>query len=115
MAAHNTTMKKTVLVLAMALLALAAVASAKDYTVTLQQPAAVGNIKLDKGQYTMKLTGALAFFNDTKGHSLSTVAKQEKTDTKYESTRVETSQGPDGARVTAIGLDGCDCKLTFGN
>ena len=108
-------MKRLILILTVALSAAVFVASAKDYSVTLSAPSAVGGLKLDKGQYTMKLTGALVFFNDTKGRSVSTIGTQEKTDKKFESTRVDAKDEGDIKRVTSIGLEGCDCRLVFGN
>lgn len=94
-------------VLCFALIGLAAMASAKSYTVKLFAPATAGTVLLKAGEYKVEISGDTA--------TLSGVPMKVQTvDTKYPTTTVRL-EGGDGAakRIQEIRLGGTKLKLVF--
>lgn len=102
--------KIVVLTLAFAVFAMAA----GKYTLIISTPSLVGNIKLDPGNYTLEMRGAIAVFaNQEKGTSFTTQAKSETVESKYEATSAETTKEGAMNRIHAIRLGGATTRLTF--
>lgn len=98
--------KKLLVISALACLSLAA----KQYTITLAQPAQVGKVKLAPGDYKLKIDGSTATFTDAHNKIFTAPVKVEKVEKKAEYTAVETKQG---GEINIIDLSGADFKLVF--
>lgn len=105
-------MKRTLVTIALFLVALCT-ASAKQYTVTFAKSVQVGPVKLEAGQYKVKVNGANAVFTDAHNKSVTVPAKAEKVLRKSSYTAAETKEVNGEQRLDAIDLDGADFKLVF--
>lgn len=101
------------LILIFLLLALAVVASAKTYTVTLFQPAVVAGTELKAGEYKLTLSNDnKVVFNNGKDLVESAV-KVEQADTKYNATTVRLGSDNGKTKVQEIRLGGTKMRLVF--
>ncbi len=102
-------MTKKILML-FAVLGLAAMASAKSYSITLFEPSMVGPTELKPGQYTLELKDQKVIFHSGKETYEATV-KVENADSKYASTSVRYSNGDGKYHVQEIHLGGTTMRL----
>ncbi len=102
-------MTKKILML-FAVLGLAAIASAKSYSITLFEPSMVGPTELKPGQYTLELKDQKVIFHSGKETYEATV-KVENADSKYASTSVRYSNGDGKYHVQEIHLGGTTMRL----
>jgi len=92
-----------------------AMAGPKTYDVFLSEGAKAGNVQLAAGEYKLKVEGANAVFTATENHQTFTVpVKVENTETKYNSTALDTTKQGDTVKITSIQLGGSKTKLEFG-
>lgn len=97
-----------------ALLCLTLSAGTKQYSVSFGKPVEVGSLKLDAGDYKLKVDGANAVFTSSKTRkSFTTPVKIEKEASKPQFTSVESKDSNGVEHVDAIDLGGADFKLVF--
>lgn len=102
-------MKKRILML-FAVLGLAAIASAKSYTLNLFEPSVIGGMELKPGQYSLELKDQKVVLRKGKDVCEATV-KVETADSKYGSTSVRYTNGDGKYHVQEIHLGGTNMKL----
>ncbi len=102
-------MMKKILVL-FTVLGLAAIASAKSYSITLFEPSVIGGTELKPGEYTLELKDQKVVIRKGKQSSEATV-KIETADSKYSSTTVRYSNGDGKYRIQEIHLGGTNMRL----
>ncbi len=108
-------MKKSVVLGALLSLSTLVFAGTKTVTVVFDQPATVGAVKLNPGEYKVKVDGANAVFTNTSNYkSVSTAVKVENADTKFKQTAVDSTNGAAGQTVQSISIGGTTTKLDFG-
>jgi hypothetical protein len=73
---------KTKSLLLIATLALAGMANAKSYTITLSAPATAGNVKMAAGEYSLKLQDNNAIFTNAQNGKTFTIAVKTETVTR---------------------------------
>jgi len=96
-------------------LALAGIASAKSYDITLAGPSKAGNVQLAAGEYSLKVEGTNAVFtNVDTGKSFTTAVKLEDAGKKFSQTAIDSTKQNDGEQITAIELGGSSTKLELG-
>ena len=93
-----------------AVLGLAALASAKSYSLRLFEPSVIGGMELKPGEYTLELQDQKVVIHHGKKSCEATV-KVETADTKYSSTSVRYSNGDGKYHVQEIHLGGTNMKL----
>ncbi len=96
-------------------LALAGIANAKSYTITLSSPAKAGSIQLAAGEYSVNTLGSIAVFtNVDTGRKFIATVKAEDAGKKFQITAVDckTTEGQD--RIAAVELGGSSTKLELG-
>lgn len=98
-------------VLSLALLALSA-AAAKDFTISLYQPAVVAGKSLPAGEYKLAVHGDTAVISDWKDKVESPV-KVVESDRKYSTTIVEYNTANGRNVITAIKIAGTKTRLVF--
>jgi len=101
-------MRKAVFIL----LAAAAVASARSYTVNLFQPAMFGTVELQPGEYKVEVNEQTAVIRNGKVHGESQV-KVENGDTKYDKTTVRFDSGGGKMKIQEIRIGGTKTKLVL--
>jgi len=90
------------------------IVSAKSYEIVISAPTKVGNVKLQPGQYSLKVQGANAVFtNMDNAKSFTTPVKVENSDTKFDSTKIQSSKQGDTDQIQEIDLGGSKTKLGF--
>src|SRR5437660_10535404 len=94
------------------MLAAAAAASAKSYTVNLFQPAQFGNVELKPGEYKVEVNDQTATIRNGKLRGESPV-KVENGDTKYDTTTVRFDNGGGKMKIQEIRRGGTKTKLVF--
>jgi hypothetical protein len=94
------------------LLAAAAVASAKSYTMNLFQPALFGNVELKPGAYRVEVKEQTASVRNGKTLAESPV-KVETGDTKFDTTTVRFDNGSGKMKIQEIRIGGTKTKLVF--
>jgi len=99
-------------ILSLALLALSA-AVAKDFTISLYQPAMVAGKSLAAGQYKLALHGETAIISDWK-NKVEVPVKVVESDSKYSSTTVKFDTANGHNVVQEIKLAGTKTRLVFG-
>jgi hypothetical protein len=105
-------MKKNLL-LAISVAALAvASASAKSYSVTLYEPAMLGNTALTPGEYKVEVADQKATVRNGKMHCEAPV-KVESADNKYSTTTVRFSNEDGKMHIQEIHVGGSKTKLVF--
>jgi hypothetical protein len=91
-------------------LALAGLASAKSYTITLFEPSVIGGSELKPGEYTLELKDEKVVIK--KGKQMGEAAvKVETADSKYSTTSVRYSNGDGKYHIQEIHLGGTNMKL----
>ena len=98
------------IVVFVAILALAAAASAKSYSITLYEPSVIGGTELKPGNYSLELIDQKVVIR--KGKQMGEAAvKIESADSKYSSTTVRYSNGDGKFHIQEIHLGGTNMKL----
>jgi hypothetical protein len=98
--------------LSFAILAVAALANAKTYSVTLFQPSLIGGSELQPGEYKLDLNESNVVIRSGKTSAEAQV-KVETGDQKYSSTSVRYQNGDGKYRIQEIRLGGTKTKLVF--
>ncbi len=98
--------------LSFAVVALAAVASAKSYTVNLSEPAVLGTTQFQPGEYKVEVVDQKAVIRNGKLHGEFPV-KVETANSKYNTTTVRYSNGDGKLRIQEIHIGGTTTKLVF--
>ena len=108
------TNKAALLIVALGLSTLV-IAGPKNYSVVLSTPTKAGSVDLAPGDYKMKVEGSNAIFtNERTGASVTVPVKVEDTQTKFNSTVLDTKMQGNTAQLIAIELGGSKVKLEFG-
>jgi hypothetical protein len=96
-------------------LALASIASAKTYDLTLTAPANAGSVQMAAGEYSIKVLGGFAFFtNVDTGKKFLAPVKSEDAGKKFATTAVDTTSKDGEDQIKAIELGGSSTKLELG-
>ena len=97
-------------------LALAGIASAKSYDITLLAPAKAGAVQMAAGNYAVKVVGngVAVFTNLDSGKKFLTLVKAQDTGKKFEQTAVDMKTEGGAEHVTAIELEGSSTMLELG-
>jgi len=103
-------MMKKVLFLFTVLVGLAALASAKSYSLTLYEPSVIGGTELKPGDYTLELKEEKVVIRKGK-HMGEAAVKVETADNKYSSTTVRYSNGDGKYHIREIHLGGTNMRL----
>ena len=106
----NAMMNKWLVILA---LAGASVVSAKSYSVTIVDPSTVHNVRLNPGDYRLKLDGSNAVFTDADGNHYTAPVSVQQATKKFDNTEVETEKVAGQDRIEEIRLSGTKMKLEF--
>ncbi|MBS1854725.1 MAG: hypothetical protein JST11_05120 [Acidobacteria bacterium] len=89
-------------------------AGAKSFTVVFDKATTVGSVKLNPGEYKVKVDGTNAVFTNTSSYkSASTAVKVQTADKKFKDTAVDSSNTGAGDVVQAISVGGTTTKLDF--
>ena len=102
--------------LLIATLALAGVANAKSYDITLSAPAKAGSVQLAAGEYSLKVQGSNAIFtNQQTGKSFTAAVKAETADKKFNATALiyDTKDGDN--HIMSVELGGSTTRLELGD
>jgi len=102
-------MTKRILTL-FAVLGLAAIASAKSYTLTLFEPSVIGGMELKPGQYSLELKDQKVVIRKGK-ETCEAAVKVEMADSKYGATSVRYTNGDGKYHVQEIHLGGTNMRL----
>jgi len=102
-------MSKKILML-FAVLGLAAVASAKSYSIMLFEPSLLGGSELKPGNYTLEMKDEKVIIRAGK-HVAEAPVKVETADSKYSSTTVRYRNGDGKYRIQEIHIGGTNLKL----
>jgi hypothetical protein len=105
-------MKKNILLAIGVAGLIAASASAKTYSITLYEPAVLGNMTLKAGDYTVDVNDQKAVLRSGKVRCEAPV-KVESADTKYGSTTVRFANADGKMHVQEIHIGGSKTKLVF--
>jgi hypothetical protein len=108
--------KMTKSLLLIGTLALAGIASAKSYEITLAAPAKAGKVQMAAGQYEVKVVGNgfAVFTNVDSGKKFFTLVKVEDTGKKFEQTAVDSTNEGGAKRINAIELEGSSTVIELG-
>jgi hypothetical protein len=99
-----------------ATLALAGIANAKSYDITLSEPAKAGSVQLAAGEYSLKVQGSNAIFTNLQsGKSFTTAVNAETGDKKFSRTAVICTTQDGSSRMTSVELGGSTTKLELGD
>ena len=102
--------------LLIATLALAGIANAKSYDITLSVPTKAGSVQLAAGDYSLKIQGSNAIFtNVLTGKRFTTAVKAETADKKYDVTAVISDTKDGDNHITSVELGGSTTKLELGD
>ena len=96
------------------LLAALAVASAKTYTISFNQPVTVAGTQLQAGDYRLNLDSDKVVITNGK-LSAQTPVKVEESDTKFRTTHMRLTNTDGKMLVQEIDLGGTKTKLVFNN
>ena len=103
-------------VLLIATLALAGIANAKSYDITLSAPAKAGSVQLAAGDYSLKVQGSNAIFTNVEtGKSFTTAVKAEAAGKKFDVTAVFSDNKDGESHITSVELGGSNTKLELGD
>jgi hypothetical protein len=91
-------------------LALAAIASAKSYSLTLFETSIIGGTELKPGEYTLELKDQKVIIRKGRQSSVAAV-KVETADSKYSDTTVRYTNGDGKYRIQEIHLGGTKMRL----
>ncbi len=89
------------------------IASAKSYTVTIATPSVVHNVKLNPGDYRVKLDGSNAIFTDASGNHYTAPVSVKQEQKKNDDTEVETTNVAGLDHISEIRLSGTRMALEF--
>lgn len=89
------------------------IASAKSYDVIIATPSVVHNVKLNPGDYRVKLDGSNAIFTDENGHHYKAAVSVKQEEKKFDDTEVETTKVAGQDQITEIRLSGTRMALEF--
>ena len=108
-------MKKNRSLLLVSALALAglSVASAKSYSIHIDETLKAGPVTLAPGNYSMKVNGSEAVFKDENGKKVTVPVKIENGDKKHDLTAVESTKTNNGTKIQSIDLGGTTETLEF--
>src|SRR5580692_7894962 len=88
-------------------LALAGIASAKSYDITLSAPAKAGSLQLAAGAYSVNVLGSIAVFTSLEtGKKFIAAVKAEDAGTKFDATAVDCFTKNGAEHITAVELGG---------
>jgi hypothetical protein len=91
-----------------------ALAGAKSYSVSFDQPVVAGTAQLAPGEYKLKVENGTATFTDVRtSKSVSTPVKVETADQKFSRTAVDAFTEGNGERVASIQLGGSATTVEF--
>jgi hypothetical protein len=89
-------------------------AIAKTYDISFSSPTKVGSVQLKAGDYRMSVNGTKATFTDVSTlKTVTTDVKVENTDTKFDDTKVNTSNDGGTMVVKDIEIGGSKIKIDF--
>ena len=94
------------------MMAAAALASAKSYTVNLLSPATINGVELQPGEYKVDVNDQTAVIHRGKVRS-ETPVKVESGENKYDSTTVRLDNSAGKAKIQEIRIGGTKTKLVF--
>ena len=100
------------IVLTLATLGMAAIASAKTYSITLFEPSLIGGAELKPGNYSLEVKDQKVVIHHGKQTGEAQV-KIEHADNKYSSTTVRYTNGDGKYHIQEIHLGGTDMKLVI--
>jgi hypothetical protein len=96
-------------------LALAGIASAKSYDVTLSTPTKAGSLTLAAGEYSVNVLGSIAVFTNVEtGKKFIAAVKAQDAGKRFDATAVDCNTKDGAERITAVELGGSSTKLEFG-
>jgi len=96
-------------------LALAGIASAKTYDVTLSEPAKAGSLQLAAGEYAVNVMGSIAVFTNVEtGKKFVAGVTAEDAGKKFDATAVDCNIKDGAERIAAVELGGSSTKLELG-
>jgi hypothetical protein len=99
-----------------ATLALAGIANAKSYDITLSAPAKAGSVQLAAGEYSLKVQGSNAIFTNVRtGKSFTAAVKAETADKKFGATAVIYDTKDGDTHMMSVELGGSSTKLELGD
>ena len=102
--------------LLIATLALAGIANAKSYDITLSAPAKAGRVQLAAGEYSLRVQGSNAIFTNMQtGKSFTAAVKAETADKKFDATAVVSTTKDGDSHITSVELGGSSTKLELGD
>jgi hypothetical protein len=93
-------------------LALAGIASAKTYDMTLSKPTKAGSLQLTAGKYSVNVLGNIAVFTNVEtGRKFIAAVKAEDAGKKFDATAVDCSTKGGADHITSVELGGSNTKL----
>ena len=96
-------------------LALASIASAKSYDITLTAPAKAGSLQLAAGEYSVNVLGSVAVFTSAEtGKKFIAVVKSEDAGKRFDATAVDCNSKDGAEHITSVELGGSSTKLELG-
>jgi hypothetical protein len=96
-------------------LALAGIANAKTYDLTLSTPAHAGTVQMAAGAYSVKVMAGFAFFTNVEtGKKFMAPVKVENAGKTFETTAVDCSSKDGDNQITGVELGGSSTKLELG-
>jgi hypothetical protein len=102
--------------LLIATLALAGIASAKSYDITLSVPSRAGNVQLAAGEYSLKVQGSNAIFTNVQTRkSFIAIVKAEPARKKFDVTAVFSDNKDGDSHITSVELGGSNTRLELGD
>ena len=102
--------------LLIATLALAGIANAKSYDITLSTPVKAGSVQLAAGEYSLKVQGSNAIFTNVRtGKSFTAAVKAETADKKFGVTAVICDTKDGDSHIMSVELGGSSTKLELGD
>ena len=106
-------MTKTLLLIGT--LALAGIASAKSYDITLNTAATAGGLKMAAGQYAVKVVGNFAVFTNVEtGKKYLAAVKAKNAGAKFEDTAVDMKTANGEQEITGVELGGSSTMIQLG-
>ena len=96
-------------------LALAGIASAKSYDITLGAPAKADGLEMAAGKYQVKVVGSYAIFTSIdSGRKFVAPVKVQNVGKKFEQTAVDTTIQDGAKQITGVELGGSSTMLELG-
>jgi P pilus assembly chaperone PapD len=106
-------MKKSLILCAVLSLSSLCFAGQKSYGVTLSAPVTISGVKLQAGDYKIKMDGANAVFTDKKSQKVNVPAKITTGAKKVQYTIINTSKSDGVDKVKAIDIGGSTTRIEF--